>query len=335
MSKIAKSVLTSVLLLAALISPTQASANARSCSRETVSVKLSDTSVQTYNVVGWLCGSTRNNVVQLLVSGLTYDHTYWDQSPAYSYVRFANAAGVATFNIDRIGVGESDKPPAAEVTVPSEAFVVKQIVHRLKDHYGFKKVIGVGHSLGAAILMIEGSYPDAGVDGLILADYTHAGNVPFIIEISSLRYPAAEDPKFAGAGLPEGYVTSLPGTRGYQFFNEDFADPRVIAADERLKATGTTGELSTINVARNPAYSSAIKAPVLFVVGQKDRLDCDEAIVGLSCQNSKAIEDREESLFPNVRSFEAFTLRSSGHSTNLHFDAVVWYLKANLWSRGI
>jgi pimeloyl-ACP methyl ester carboxylesterase len=332
-----KAVSISVLLLAALMSPTQASANTntRSCSRETASVKLSDTAEQTYNVVGWLCGNARSDAVQLLVSGLTYDHTYWDQSPAYSYVRFANAVGATTFNIDRIGVGESDKPPAAEVTVPSEAFVVKQIAHRLKDHYGFKKVIGVGHSLGAAILMIEGSYSDAGVDGLILADYTHVGNVPFIVEISSLRHPAADDPKFAGAGLPEGYVTSLPGTRGHQFFNEDFVDPRVVAADETLKATGTTGELLTINVARNPVYSSAIRVPVLIVVGQKDRLDCDEAVVGLSCQSSKAIEDREESLFPNARSFEAFTLRSSGHSTNLHFDAVVWYLKANLWSRGV
>lgn len=335
MNKIAKSVLASVLLLALLSIPTLASAHFSSCSRETVSVKLSEDAIQSYNVIGWLCGNTSSGMVQLLVSGLTYDHTYWDQSPNYSYVRFASAIGTTTFNIDRIGVGESDKPPAAEVTVPSEAFVVKQIVHRLKDYYNFRKVIGVGHSLGAAILMIEGSYPDAGVDGLILADYTHVGNVPFIISISALRHPAADDPKFVDAKLPQGYVTSLPGTRGHQFFNEDFADPNVIAADERLKATGTTGELSTINVARNPVYSGAITVPVLVVVGQKDRLDCDEAVVGLSCQNRKAIEDREASFFPSAKSFETFTLRSSGHSTNLHYDAVVWYLKANLWSKKI
>lgn len=317
-----------------LFTPVAASANS-SCSRKTVPVKLSESASQIYNVVGWLCGSTRNKTVQLLVSGLTYDHTYWDQSPAYSYVRFATNMGATTFNIDRIGVGQSDKPPAADVTVPSEAFVTKQIVHALKDSYGFKKVIGVGHSLGAAILTIEGSYPDAGVDGLILADYTHVGNVPFIVQIGTMRWPAASDPKFANADLPVGYVTSLPGTRGFQFFNQDFASKNVIAKDEELKTTATSGETATVSVARDPIYSNAIKVPVLFVVGQKDQLDCDENVVGLSCKDAATIENREAPFFTNAESFEAFVLRFSGHSTNLHYDAKLWYLKANLWSKSI
>ena len=52
-----------------------------------------------------------SNVVHLLLSGATYGHVYWDfpvNSPLYSYTQALNAAGFATFNFDRIGIGVSD-----------------------------------------------------------------------------------------------------------------------------------------------------------------------------------------------------------------------------------
>src|SRR5580692_6889128 len=52
------------------------------------------------------------NTVQLLVHGTTYNHNYWDwpENPdTHSHVRAALAAGYATFNIDRLGVGKSTK----------------------------------------------------------------------------------------------------------------------------------------------------------------------------------------------------------------------------------
>jgi hypothetical protein len=47
--------------------------------------------------------------VQILSPGGWYSHTYfdWPLDPArYSYMRAAAAAGYATFNIDRIGIGQ-------------------------------------------------------------------------------------------------------------------------------------------------------------------------------------------------------------------------------------
>lgn len=336
--KIAIPVTISLALLGAA-APATAHNNQTNCSRETLSVKLTETDTQNYNVVGWLCakGALRNQTVQVLVSGLTYDHTYWDfsfQNGIYSYVKYATSFGFATFNIDRIGVGESARPPADQVTVPTEAFTVKQIVHQLKAgqvaHHKFNKVVGVGHSLGAAILTIAGSYPDSEIDGLVLADYTHAANVPFIISIGAMRHPASEEPQFVDA--PTGYFTSVVGTRGTQFFTEKFANPGVIAKDEELKATGTSAEAATVSAARNPAFSNAIRVPVLVVVGQQDNLDCDESVVGLSCVNNKAIMDREAPLFTSAASFEAWVLPLSGHSTNLHRTAPLFFLKSNLWA---
>lgn len=312
------------------------------CTKKTVPVKLAEGSAQTYNVVGWLCaqGSYKDKTLQVLVSGLTYDHTYWEfpyQEYRYSYVKYATAAGYATFNIDRIGVGESSKAPAADVTVPSEAFVANQIVNKLKDgqvvNHKFKKVVGVGHSMGAGIWMIAASKANTRVDGLILTDYAHASNLPFVTEIGTMRHPVENDPKFANAGLPAGYLTSKPGTRGYQFYNQSFADPNVIAKDEALKATATIGEVTTIGEARNPVYSQAIKVPVLYVMGQKDSLFCDEATPGLSCANTKALRDRVAPLFSATKSFTPLVIPKAGHDTNLHYNAPVMFAAAQLWTK--
>jgi len=96
------------------------------CTQHSVSVTLSDADPTAYNVVGWLCVARDDRqgarTVQLLVSGLTFDHTYWDtsyQPDTYSYVRAAARAGFTTFNFDRIGIGKSTRPLDTEVTIPS------------------------------------------------------------------------------------------------------------------------------------------------------------------------------------------------------------------------
>ncbi len=331
---------TALTLTLGSATPALAHDNKIHCSREVVPVKLTEAATQNYNVVGWLCarGKLRNQSVQVLVSGLTYDHTYWNFPVRnYSYTDFANHMGIATFNIDRIGVGESDKPPASEVTVPTEAYTINQIIDKLKNgeiaNHKFSSVIGVGHSLGAAMLIIAAADVNSKFDALVLADYTHAANIPFIISIAAMRHPASEEIQFVSS--PTGYFTSIDNTRGTQFYTEQFADPKVIAKDEELKATGTSGEAASVNSARNPTYSNAIRVPVLFVVGQQDHLDCDETVATLSCVDNQAIRDREAHLFSNSPSFKAFVLPRSGHSTNLHRSAVLFFLVANLWAQNV
>ena len=54
---------------------------------------------------------SRAKTLQLLVHGITYDHTYWagfqiiPSSALYSWVTFANAEGYPTLAIDRLGNG--------------------------------------------------------------------------------------------------------------------------------------------------------------------------------------------------------------------------------------
>src|SRR5256885_6393086 len=106
------------ILMATFVSGATAAAPASAashCQQVTRTVTLSPADPTSYHLVGWLCADGRlaNKTVQLLLSGLTYDHNYWNwpQRPQrYSYVRVAVDAGYATFNIDRLGVGLSDHP---------------------------------------------------------------------------------------------------------------------------------------------------------------------------------------------------------------------------------
>lgn len=76
-----------------------------------------------YQVSGLLSVPTGDQarVVQVLVSGATYGRDYWDppvHPEGYTYVRAMAARGIATLNLDRLGIGLSSHPPAELVTVP-------------------------------------------------------------------------------------------------------------------------------------------------------------------------------------------------------------------------
>jgi pimeloyl-ACP methyl ester carboxylesterase len=304
-----------------------------------VSVALAPDQQPQYQVVGWLCHQRHavNRSVELLVSGFTYDHNYWDlpyQPEQYSYVYSAVTAGRTVFNIDRIGVGQSSRPPADDVTVPSEAYVVHQVVQALRaglvGGVAFSQIVGVGHSLGSAIWMYEASqYRDA--DALILTGYLHQ-MAPLPAGITDSFYPAATDPRFAGTAIPSGYVTTVPGaaTRLMDFYDPAYADPIVARLDDRLAQTGTTGELATAFAAQDPVVSLAIRAPVLIVVGQEDSIFC-AASLDLPCATSASVCARESRYYATSVPLASLVVPEAGHSINLHRHANRWFAAAEAW----
>lgn len=113
-------------------------------------------------------------------------------------MRYATAAGYAVLNLDRIGIGRSDHPPAAAITIESNAYVVHQIVQALRGgslvvpSFGrvrTERVALVGHSLGSLISMQEAATYDD-VDGVVLTGISHTvtpalGDVSFIPRAST------------------------------------------------------------------------------------------------------------------------------------------------------
>ena len=106
-----------------------------SCSQQTAQVTLSPTDATLYNLVGRLClkPATPNGggTVQLLVPGITYDHSYFNSSispTTYSYVFAAAARGYSTFAIDRLGTGLSDHPAPNLLTTQSHVKTTVEVV---------------------------------------------------------------------------------------------------------------------------------------------------------------------------------------------------------------
>jgi pimeloyl-ACP methyl ester carboxylesterase len=297
------------------------------CQQSQLTVALEAGQPATYHVAGQLCYKPNNkNIVHLLVSGATYSRAYWDfplQPQQYSYVRKLTNAGYATFNFDRLGIGESDHPPADQVTVQSNAFVVHQIVQALRDgRLGtFAKVILVGHSLGSGVATVEAAqYGDA--DGLVLTSFLHAAG-PGFAQLPSLFYPASLDPRFAGQNLPDGYFTTLSGGRSIFYWTPN-ADPDVIALDELTKETLTLGEIMTFPpLVFSPGSVQGISAPVLIVMGQYDNGFCTPP----TCAEAYV----EPNYYPSAQ-VEVKVMPNAGHDLSLQRNAPAFFATVLEWS---
>lgn len=166
--------------------------------------------------------------------------------PAPTRVDAATAAGYATFDIDRIGDGNSSHPPSADIDLSAGAVTLHDAVTALRsgavDGHAFQHVIMVGHSLGSIEAWIEDArYHD--VDAVIITGALHAAT-PNLPALEGDFYPAADDPKFAGSGLDPGYLTTRPGTREALFYDPATTNPAVLALDEADKDTTTAAELA-------------------------------------------------------------------------------------------
>lgn len=299
------------------------------CEELSLPVSLSPGATAVYEVFGVLCarGAIEHKTVQVTLHGITYSHLYWDfpfQPETYSYVRRATAAGYAVLNLDRIGIGQSDRPPAADVSIPSNGYVVHQIVQALRGgdlvvaSFGriqADRVVLVGHSLGS-VIAIQESATFGDVDGVVLTGLSHTVT-PALGQILGALYPASLDPRFAGQSVPDGYLTTLPGFRGV-FYYPPSADPLVIAIDEQTKETCTLAELDTAVPAL--ALSTGIHLPVLVVVGDYDAAFCNPP----TCSESGSI-DAEPSFYPADACAEAVAMPDSGHDLNLETHAQAAY----------
>ncbi|MDZ8187110.1 MAG: alpha/beta hydrolase [Nostoc sp. ChiSLP02] len=302
------------------------------CSKTYLPVALAPGGTKQYHIYGELCRPPKARTVHVLVSGITYDRNYWNfpyEKERYSYVKALTKDGYATFNIDRIGIGNSSHPRADLVTVQSNAFVLNQVNRALRDgkinNVKFNRIINVGHSFGSVVVIEQASqYGD--VDGVIISAFLHK-LTPELQALGNFLYPAQSDPNFKNDNLPINYLTTLPGTRGQLLYNQSNADRKVIKKDEALKQTLTTGEAQTFFPAVTSDISKNITVPVLLVIGQKDNFFCSDTV----CTQENVAAFEKQFYSPKTQ-LQVYIMQNAGHSVNLHLNASEWYKVAGKWS---
>ena len=180
---------------------------APTCSDDSLPVRIADPGPADQTLWGQLCyrGAREPGTVQLLVHGATYNHLYWNfpyGNGYYSYVDAATAAGYATFDIDRIGAGNSSHPPSAGLDLTAGAVALHDAVTALRsgavDGHAFRHVIAVGHSIGSVEIWLEAArYHD--VDAVIVTGALHALS-PDIGALEGDLYPGGGRPSLRWPG---------------------------------------------------------------------------------------------------------------------------------------
>jgi hypothetical protein len=292
-------------------------------------------------MAGTLCVPPGARVVQLLVHGATYDRGYWDfdlEPATYSYVRAANARGIATFAVDVIGTGASTHPFSAEVNYANTVWQLHQAVQWLRGHGGgpgFSQVVWVGHSFGSMYGLSEASlFHD--VDAIVLTGYGHQPRAAFVRDAFTTSVPA-------GGGLDPGYRTTGSGKRT-AFYNPAFADPAVIDHDDATKDAATVTQMATgLPVSMSPV-SLAIDVPVLLAIGEFDNIYCRPpgttatllaAADGLPCGIPGAFARAEAPYYSQAACVRTAVIPSAGHSFNLHRNAPDAFDRILDWSEAV
>ena len=307
-----------------------------SCTSMRLPVALAAGQPAGQTVAATLCvpnSTTAPGRIDLLVHGATYNRSYWDwptDSGAYSYVAETLRAGRATFSFDQVGSGQSSHPASSAVTSAAGEYVLHQMICFLRSS-GYGTVDVVAHSLGSALAVAEAAqFHD--VDRLVVTGLLHqefAASAP----PTSPFYPASDDPQFAGAGLDSGYLTTVPGTRGPQYYSAS-ADPLVIAYDEGHKDAVPEYLLAAGLSAQDPPSqnpSSGVTAPVLVIDGNQDAQFCGKTV---DCTDALRLQANESSYYTSSPSVTAVFVADTGHDLALHPSAAQSFAIIDSWLTG-
>ncbi|MEV4058273.1 alpha/beta hydrolase [Amycolatopsis sp. NPDC049688] len=312
------------LLLAAFFTPTSAAA-ATTCEDLSVPVTVA---LLPQTMHGRLCAPPRATTVVVLIPGGTYNASYWDigYTPEIRSFRMAaNSAGIATLALDRLGTGSSSKPLSTLLSASVQADAAHQVIRSIRAR--FAKVVVGGHSIGAAMAMIEaGRYRD--VDGVLVTGMTHRMNLITVIPVLANMVPAPLDPSLAARGLDAGYLTTDQGTRYNAFHTPGPYDAAAIAYDESTKdvfaATEAVDSL-TLTTVVTPA-SQQITAPVLLVVGNDPHF-C--GTLGSDCSSPEALRASEAPFFGGP--LQTYILGGYGHAINYAPNAPTYFAVVTSW----
>jgi pimeloyl-ACP methyl ester carboxylesterase len=303
-------------------------------------IALGDGQPAQYSIYGELCDPIhgRSQTVQLLIPGATYSHVYWDwpyENPdLYAAVQFFTNVGYSTFDIDRIGIGNSSHPLSSDVNVASNAYVVHELVGRLKagtiSGPSFVHVMLVGHSLGSLVSISEAAtYHD--VDGVVITGLLHKFSANGLSLLGKAIIPANQDPSGRFTSLDSGYLTTAPNTRSSLLYYAPNSDPNVIASDENTKETVTRGEFNGILTLVPSNLSLHITVPVLVVVSSQDILFCGSDAT--DCSNNASVYKEEAPFYSSQAHLQVRIIPKTGHSINLHYSAPITYWLIEAWSQ--
>ncbi|KAJ2896247.1 Alpha/Beta hydrolase protein [Zalerion maritima] len=298
-------------------------------------------------------GKRRDTTLYLLVHGITYDKTFWagatrDPAAADSWHGIAAEKGAHSLAIDRLGTkaallmnanaGGSVLDPTGEVQLPVQVAIVRGLMRLLRRGGGkggnpnlprFDNIVYVGHSYGSVLGVNlaarsvderSGKVDGTGPDVLVLTGYSDAlpetldASAAYLFSSANLVFPGRfPDPPFNMA-----FVTTAGGAVREAAMYAGNYSPAVAEADflsSDLCSAGELGQLVQFGFTDSVDYAAGYDRPVMVATGEMDGLGCNEAVVGLSCEE---ILERTKKIVPDASAYGGLVVPDAGHSWFLH-----------------
>jgi pimeloyl-ACP methyl ester carboxylesterase len=285
-------------------------------------VTLSDGN--TYTISGYFYhrGILRNQTLQVLVHGGTYNHKYWDaptiNGHSYSYVKFMAENGYSLLAIDQLGAGLSSKPDGDFVTMAETTSSLHQVLVQLRSganplRHAFDTIALVGHSMGSInAIYVQATYHDA--DALVVTGLGH------------VAHPLPISPELIAQLAQYPYFRLPSEARSQLFYYAPASDPDIIAYDNSSFADLLTrGQLFTSFAAIfHPEADRVgqVTGPALVQLGENDAWWPAQFAGG-------------EAAFWTSTSVTVQSLPNVGHDFNTHLDNKRGWRWIDRWIRDL
>lgn len=213
--------------------------------------------------------------------GGSYSRAYWDfhvdGRDGYSFAQHLVARGFTVVAVDPLGVGESSRPQDVDlVTLETMTDAATDAVRQLRERLAPEgvPVIGIGHSLGGCLSLVEqarhGSY-----DAVANLGFTH-GAKPIHAPDSTGPSPearaiAVEHAKaFFGDDWDAGYARA-PREPNHAWLHDPDVPADVIAADDRqASAWPRQSYVGALLAGHSASYAADVSSPVFVAFGEHD-----------------------------------------------------------------
>jgi len=223
----------------------------------------------------------RPQAVLVCWPGGSYSRAYWDVHvdgrDGYSFAEHAVSRGFTVVALDPLGVGDSSRPSdvdlvTLETMTDAAASAIRELRERLAP--GGVPVVGVGHSLGGCLTLVEqarhGSY-----DAVATLGFTHGAkpiHSPDSVgpDPEALTVAIEHAKAFFGGDWDSGYALA-PREPNHAWLHDPDVPADVIAEDDRqASAWPRQSYVGALLPGHSATYAGQVTSPVFVAFGEHD-----------------------------------------------------------------
>jgi pimeloyl-ACP methyl ester carboxylesterase len=273
------------------------------------SFDVSDTVGHVCSIASWIFEpAAPARALLFAIPGGTYTKGYWHLEvpgrSGYSFAERMVAAGFVVAAVDNFGTGSSTRPPSGDdAGLVAMADANAAVAARLRSRFPDLSVIGVGHSMGGALAVMQQARHRS-FDYLAVLGYGYQALAGLSEDLPDEQLLTESAARFSQVGFrcSDGYYTVDRPMLRSQFHFDDVPDD-VVLADDAQATVLPRAALHAVSAAPiGRPLASEVDVPVFQGWGERDNTPDPH---------------RDGAYFSSCPDYTLFVLPRSGHCHNL------------------